>query len=218
MKKNRNNYREMLERRNLDELRIVARKLSLRGFSKLTKSELISRILEKPAARIDGALDISLWDRARAKHFMAIFAIVCGIATLAGLYFTVWPNDSARQKEIVRITTLRDSLQTELDKEQARSHQLVRGVERAIGISGELALTNPEIARLSSQLRDALAQYDAKFSAASSNAIDDLELRLARATLANAEARYKDAAALITDSDLRRAGTRRNPNQPMKLL
>ena len=198
-----NPFRDRLQDKTVNELRIVARKLHLKRHSKMAKADLIQGILTRPPGTINDALDISFWDRRRPKRYVILFGLITGCATLYGLYWTLFPNDTPRQKELASIVAKRDALQAKLDEEHARSHQLVRGVEHALGTSEEMSRTDPDVTRLSLELKELLAHYDKQYANRTATKIDDLQLRLARATLANAEARYNDAAALITETDLR---------------
>lgn len=80
-------YKRLLESKGRDELRIIARKLKVAGFSKLSKNSLVTAILDAdPTGR--AIKPITWWDRYH-NHVYGIASLVGLIASLVGLVLTV---------------------------------------------------------------------------------------------------------------------------------
>ena len=79
---------DILESKQRDELQIVARKLGLRGYRRLTKPELIAALLQCDEAKLRRALNISWWDR-HHNHVYGLVGIFIGLVALA---FTIRPH------------------------------------------------------------------------------------------------------------------------------
>ena len=90
-------HRNLLEAKTRDELNVLARKLNLSGHSKLSKEQLVNRILETDSKVLARNLSVNWWDRYH-NHVYGAFTVV-GVA-LAVLFFMVQWNGRGTQPNV----------------------------------------------------------------------------------------------------------------------
>jgi tetratricopeptide (TPR) repeat protein len=148
---------------------------------------------------------------AAAAKYKVMAAVVVIIAILASCLtmFALWQNsgrDEAetrleeKEERLAEILVVRDKLQQKLDEEVRRSSQLAGGIRFAV-ISSK-ADVNPEVKALANALQDLLEQFESDFDASRFSGVEDLSIRISKATLANAERRHRDALSLVRDEDV----------------
>lgn len=96
------------------------------------------------------------------------------------------------QVQLNEITAIRDQLQRRLNAPQTND-------------TGLPSSSNPQVAPSANGLKALLEQFDFDHRPGELSKVEQLELRLSQATLANAERRFADALALITDQDEKEA-------------
>jgi len=150
---------------------------------------------------------------------LAVFAIaksteertVVAIAGISGTALTakaILNNKGLKEdldevnEKLNNIVSVRDQLQKELNREQNRKSSLHGGVKVATDFAEELVSRNSEVKPLATILRNLLMDYEADHERMKASEIEDLQIRLAKATLANAEQRYDETFSLITPKDL----------------
>jgi serine/threonine protein kinase/tetratricopeptide (TPR) repeat protein len=132
------------------------------------------------------------------------------VAVLALAFLSV---DTVSQRGRVRhhaqllkeIDETRVELQGKLDDEKHRGRQLVLGVSRIADAALDNGPRDPEIKELAEKLKGLLERFRADFGSEGLSEAEDLRIRLARATVANADRQFAEALQVITDDDARAA-------------
>ena len=141
--------------------------------------------------------------RARADQSRRTAILVGLIAVLAAgvTVYAIAQNSGEKERRLKEIDKARGELQKKLDAEIRRSTQLVNGLGRVTGQADEMARSNPEVIRLRDHLEHLLAQFDSRYGGEPLSQVDDLRIRLARATAANAANRYREALSIVSEDD-----------------
>jgi tetratricopeptide (TPR) repeat protein len=105
------------------------------------------------------------------------------------------------QVRLNEITLLRDQLQQTLDDEQKPAERLVGGVRATAADTGRPPSSNDQVKALAYTLKTRLGPFDADYSPRQLSEVERWELRLSKATLANAEQRFAEALTTITAED-----------------
>jgi len=92
-------------------------------------------------------------------------------------------------------------LQQTLDAERRRGHELAGGVRMASRWARDAARTRPEVLELARALTEAVGRYESAVPSTSRSADDDLRLRLARATAANAAHQFDEALRFVSEEE-----------------
>jgi tetratricopeptide (TPR) repeat protein len=156
--------------------------------------------------------------------FAALVATLVSVIILAGLVVHYWslPADEVKRRlgRIEKVTEetgqkvdlllnqidhKRNELQQRLDEESSRKFQLATDISELRVEAVVLAQRNPEIMRLADELKGMVNKLKAELGPGQLSKVDDLRLRLAEATVANAERRYGDTLELVTEKDVTKA-------------
>lgn len=143
------------------------------------------------------------WQHTLLKHPLVLL-----ILALVSVMLAVWQvqlawSARAREQKLAEIDAVRVALQDELDKQKLHGQRLVGGVGLAADWAGSLAESNDEVRGLANALADLVAEFEAEFGAEGLSEADDLRIRLSKATVANAKARYGETLGLVTEKDAR---------------
>ena len=195
--------RNALKELSRDELNIVARKLRVKGFRKLRQPELIEELCRLESTRLRTALELSWWDRYRNSVFGWASIIGCILGIVGILLYFIPADDAALVRSLNDVEQKRTALQSQLDLERQRSSTLVRGVEHTIGRSESVAREDQRLLDIATELRRLLQEFDLGYAQVVLTPEEDLQLRLARATLALADARFDDVLTIVTADDVR---------------
>jgi tetratricopeptide (TPR) repeat protein len=142
-------------------------------------------------------------DVARRRRFNAAKLVVALISALLLMAFGWKGRQHARvQARLNEILGLREQLQQQLDNEGRSivSFALV-GTETAERSSQSSQESNPQVKSLSATLQTTLGQFQSDYRSRALSEIENLEIRLAKATLANAEQRFAEALTVLIDQD-----------------
>ena len=125
-----------------------------------------------------------------------------------------------KERRLQEIDRTRANLQIKLDEQIRRSIELIAGVGKASGQADELARNNPEVSRLRENLDILISRFADQYDEKWLSKVDDLRIRLAKATAAAADKRYNDVLKLITQSDIiiEREGTTSQINRELSIL
>lgn len=127
-----------------------------------------------------------------AKYGVALLCV------LLLMYGGLQGRQQARlQARVDEITPLRDELQRKLDQDHKAIDQVLGGAADTNVNSGRSLLLKSQIQGLIGSLKAKLEQFDYDHGPAKLPEREDLELRLSKATLANAEQRFADTLKLI---------------------
>ena len=130
---------------------------------------------------------------------------VCRIdcRTVSRRWKPIFEQDEADISQVLldELINSRDELQQALNRANRQSQQLAVGVAEASGQALVVATEDPAVKMLAAKLRKALDEYKEHSNLEEISQVDDLELRLTEATLANAERRYARSLELITEDD-----------------
>ena len=127
----------------------------------------------------------------RRRRFQIVKATVAFFCLAALMFMGLRGKQQARRQAVLDdIKAVRDQLQQKLDDEPGSTTNASRS-----GSSG--AQMQPLLGLLDSKLK----QFDADYDAKALSRIEDMELRLGWATLANAGQRFSDALRIVTDQD-----------------
>ena len=130
---------------------------------------------------------------AKRQRFQIIKVAVASFGVLLLMYAGFQGRQHARlQLKLNEITAVRDQLQRRLNDPQISS-------------TGLPSSANAQVAPLANGLKALLEQFDLDDNPRQLSEPERLELRLSQATLANAERRFADAVASITDQDEKEA-------------
>jgi hypothetical protein len=100
----------------------------------------------------------------------------------------------ASNEELSKVIDLRlKELQAALDRERQQSIQLLKAASGAAALADFFAKDNPEIQRIASILKNAVNQYDGE--------PNDPRIRLAKASIAFVEKRYRDVPKIFSKED-----------------
>ena len=126
---------------------------------------------------------------AKRQRFQIVKVAAASLCVLLLLYAGFQGRQHARvQVKLNEITAVRDQLQRRLNDPQISS-------------TGLPSSANAQVAPVANGLKVLLEQFDLENSPRQLSEPERLELRLSQATLANAERRFTEALALITDQD-----------------
>jgi len=106
----------------------------------------------------------------------------------------------ARLKEISRVGLL---IQRKLDDEQTPAEQLVGAARGTTNYASPPASSNNQVEAGVNNLKLGIGRFESDYRPRLFSEVESLDLRLAKATLANAERRFADALMIITDADER---------------
>jgi hypothetical protein len=105
------------------------------------------------------------------------------------------------QARLGAILVVRDQLQQKLEGERRSIGQVLDSGHGTNANTIEALSHNPEAQGLARTLSTELAQFESLYVPGHLPEAESLELRLSKATLANAQARYGDALAMLTAAD-----------------
>jgi tetratricopeptide (TPR) repeat protein len=110
-------YIKKLQELNRDELKNLAKKLNITGYSNLKRDELLKAIQECPDSEIKKALGLGFWHK-----YWKSFSILAGLASIIALIFTIWsyyypPNDS--DSLLSRLDNIEHSIASKFDDPDA---------------------------------------------------------------------------------------------------
>ena len=105
------------------------------------------------------------------------------------------------QAKLNEITRVRNQLQQKLDEEQRPAEQIAARLAGTYTNESRPPLSTPQIAALVGTLKTQLDEFDSEYSPGELAEVEGLEVRLTRATLANAEGRFGDTLTTLTEQD-----------------
>ena len=139
---------------------------------------------------------------AKRQRFQIIKAGIASLFVLLLMYAGFQGRRHARlQVQLNEVTALRDQLQRRLNDPQTNSPALPSSFD-------------VRVAPLVNGLKALLEQFDFDHRPGELSVIEHLDLRLSQATLANAERRFTDALALVTDQDEKTARSASDAQSP----
>src|ERR1043165_1810388 len=147
---------------------------------------------------------------AKRRRFNFVKVAVAISAVLALMYAGFQGRHYARlQARVDEITRIRARLQQKLDEEQTSTEQFLGTVHGRTTEASHRPSADDQIKSLISTLNIRLGQFDSDYGPDRLGKAEDLEVRLSKATLANAERRFAAALTIVTERDQKAQHLRR---------
>jgi len=206
-------------------LRTRRLKLVLDKIKDLPPAEIPKIISKEMGEVLPKSISAEDWIRSR-KHLYFLFAflalcflVLCIVGLASHTAIREQEKVQQLQKEAVlqerkhheKVDALRekvDALQGKLQDELKKQVGMTVGVAEATGRANAIARSDPSnqaIKSLAEQLKNVLQEFKAQVALKDMSETDDLRIRLADATIANAERRYEAALKLVTEEEAKAA-------------
>jgi len=138
---------------------------------------------------------------AKRRRFNLLKVALAVSAVLALMYAGLQGRQHARlQARVQAISLVRDRLQQKLD-EQTSTEQFVGTVHGTTTEASHRPSADEQIKSLISTLNIRLGQFDSDYGPDRLGEVEGLDVRLSKATLANAERRFAGALTIVTERD-----------------
>src|SRR5205807_5656929 len=134
-------------------------------------------------------------------YYLIGFLVACVVAIVV-FAIAAWQGAHVQEAAILRDRI--DAVQAELQKALDNDKRLLATAAEASGQASMIARyspPSPEIKELADKLKQLVGEFTAQVGTRPAQDADGLRIRLAEATIANVEQRYRDALDLVSDDD-----------------